>query len=408
MPTGKPTPISPLISDIGDSRDDASKISGATSAIRWVLAVVSALLLVASLLLVANTIRLSIYARRREVEVMRLVGATNWFIRWPFMVEGLVCGLVGAGIAIGFLFARQALIVDPLANNFNLISSGHTIAVRQSRARPAGRGDGCFRDGQRPDAASLPEDLSPRWALLMRGACLAIAVLVVGIVVGGQVGAIRDAVDDVFGNQSQDATAQAIDVIHDDYFHTVDDADSRTPRSARSSTTSRSATTTASPTTSPRPSTTASSRDRGLSGVGIAVTRSPAGCAWRPSTSDTPAREAGIQAGEVITAVNGESIAGKDADTVDQPDRGPAGHQGDLDRREPRRHEPRRDPHPARGGRPQVSGRIEDVERPKLGYVRLPGSSPAPTASSARRSRSSTRRAPRAWCSTCAATAAAC
>ena len=124
---GQPTPISPLISDIGDSRDDASKISGATTAIRWVLGVVAGLLLVASLLLVANTIRLSIYARRREVEVMRLVGATNWFIRWPFMVEGLFCGLVGAAIAIGFLFVGKQVIVDPLANNFNLINSGHTI-----------------------------------------------------------------------------------------------------------------------------------------------------------------------------------------------------------------------------------------------------------------------------------------
>jgi cell division transport system permease protein len=124
---GKPTAISPLISDIGDSRDDAQKISGATSAIRWVLAVVAGLLLIASLLLVANTIRLSIYARRREVEVMRLVGATNWFIRWPFMVEGLVCGLLGAGIAIGFLFLGKTVIVDPLKNNFNLINSGDTI-----------------------------------------------------------------------------------------------------------------------------------------------------------------------------------------------------------------------------------------------------------------------------------------
>ena len=85
---------------------------------------ITALLLVASLLLVGNTIRLSIYARRREVEVMRLVGATNWFIRWPFMIEGLVCGLVGAGIAIGFLFLGKQVIVDPLANNFALISSG--------------------------------------------------------------------------------------------------------------------------------------------------------------------------------------------------------------------------------------------------------------------------------------------
>jgi cell division transport system permease protein len=124
---GQPTPISPLISDIGDSRDDASKISGATTAIRWVLAMVSGMLLIASLLLVGNTIRLSIYARRREVEVMRLVGATNWFIRWPFMVEGLVCGLVGGVIAIGLLFLGKQVIVDPLADNFNLINSGDTI-----------------------------------------------------------------------------------------------------------------------------------------------------------------------------------------------------------------------------------------------------------------------------------------
>jgi cell division transport system permease protein len=126
-PNGQPTPVSPLINDIGDSRDDASKISGATTAIRWVLGVVSGLLLIASLLLVGNTIRLSIYARRREVEVMRLVGATNWLIRWPFMVEGLVCGLLGALVAIGLLFVGKEVIVDPLADNFDLISSGGTI-----------------------------------------------------------------------------------------------------------------------------------------------------------------------------------------------------------------------------------------------------------------------------------------
>jgi cell division transport system permease protein len=130
-PNGAPAPISPIINDVNDSRDDATKISGATTAILWVLDVISALLLIASLLLVGNTIRLSIYARRREVEVMRLVGATNWFIRWPFMVEGLVCGLIGGAIAIAVLFVGKQVIVDPLANNFNLISSGHTIAFAQ-------------------------------------------------------------------------------------------------------------------------------------------------------------------------------------------------------------------------------------------------------------------------------------
>ncbi|HET8592613.1 MAG TPA: permease-like cell division protein FtsX [Solirubrobacterales bacterium] len=126
-PDGTPTPISPYIDQVNDSREDADKIEGATTAVRWVLGVIAALLLTASLLLVGNTIRLSIYARRREVEVMRLVGATNWFIRWPFMVEGLVCGLVGAVAAVGILFLGKELIVDPLANDIRLIDSGETI-----------------------------------------------------------------------------------------------------------------------------------------------------------------------------------------------------------------------------------------------------------------------------------------
>jgi cell division transport system permease protein len=124
---GQPSPISPLIGDIGESRDDAKTITTVSSAIRISLIVISILLAIVSLLLVANTIRLSIYARRREVEVMRLVGATNWFIRWPFMVEGLVCGLIGAVVAIGLLFLGKVVVLDPLKHSFQWIASGHTM-----------------------------------------------------------------------------------------------------------------------------------------------------------------------------------------------------------------------------------------------------------------------------------------
>ena len=64
-------------------------------------------LLIASTLLIANTIRLSIFSRRREIEVMKLVGATNWFVRGPFMLEGLICGLVGSLVAVLLLLPRQ-------------------------------------------------------------------------------------------------------------------------------------------------------------------------------------------------------------------------------------------------------------------------------------------------------------
>jgi len=121
---GKPTPISPAIDPpIGESREQANQIREVTGAVKIVLLVIATLLLVASLLLVANTIRLSIYARRREVEVMRLVGATNWFIRWPFMIEGVIVGLLGAGIAVGILLVGKVTIVDPLADDFALVDN---------------------------------------------------------------------------------------------------------------------------------------------------------------------------------------------------------------------------------------------------------------------------------------------
>lgn len=67
--------------------------------------VIAAVLLGAAALLILNTIRMAMFARRREIEVMKLVGATNWFIRVPFMLEGLVQGLIGAFLAIGALAA---------------------------------------------------------------------------------------------------------------------------------------------------------------------------------------------------------------------------------------------------------------------------------------------------------------
>ena len=72
------------------------------------------LLVIASTLLIANTIRLSIFARRREIEVMKLVGATNWFIRGPFMLEGLVCGFVGSLLAVILLVLGKTIALPSI------------------------------------------------------------------------------------------------------------------------------------------------------------------------------------------------------------------------------------------------------------------------------------------------------
>jgi cell division transport system permease protein len=78
----------------------------------WIVVLIAFIvLMVSSTLLVANTIRLSIFSRRREIEVMKLVGATNWFVRGPFMIEGLLCGLGGAVAAVILLALGRTLFM---------------------------------------------------------------------------------------------------------------------------------------------------------------------------------------------------------------------------------------------------------------------------------------------------------
>ncbi len=125
--SGSPQPISGAIEEVVTA-DQTEQIREVTGAVKILLAVIAVLLGVASLFLVGNTIRLSIYARRREVEVMRLVGATNWFIRWPFVIEGMVVGVFGALIAVGILFLGKVTIVDPLSEKFALVENLNTIA----------------------------------------------------------------------------------------------------------------------------------------------------------------------------------------------------------------------------------------------------------------------------------------
>lgn len=122
-------PISSIISNPFDRHQSAAKIEQVTSALKIVLTVITALLVLASLMLVGNTIRLSIYTRRREVEVMRLVGATRWFIRWPFMIEGVVVGFVGGALAILILWLGKITIVDPLSSKVSVLSAQSTSTL---------------------------------------------------------------------------------------------------------------------------------------------------------------------------------------------------------------------------------------------------------------------------------------
>jgi cell division transport system permease protein len=126
-PSGGRTVIDPAIDEVRNRQEDTNKILSATRVVKITMALLAVLLIVASVLLIANTIRLSLYARRREVEVMKLVGATDWFIRWPFVLEGVLVGALGGCLAILLLGVVKVALVDPLAKEFALIAAPNTI-----------------------------------------------------------------------------------------------------------------------------------------------------------------------------------------------------------------------------------------------------------------------------------------
>jgi cell division transport system permease protein len=126
--SGARTAIDPAIGTVKNRKDETTKILTATRVVKLAMGSLAILLIVASLLLTPNTVLLSFFSRRREVEVMKLVGATDWFIRWPFVIEGVVLGTLGGGLAIALLLVGKLALLDPLASDFALIAAPRTVS----------------------------------------------------------------------------------------------------------------------------------------------------------------------------------------------------------------------------------------------------------------------------------------
>ncbi|HXL43672.1 MAG TPA: permease-like cell division protein FtsX [Gaiellaceae bacterium] len=116
-------PLPAGVDKVDYAEKKTQRILAVTNVIKYIFLLGSLILLAASTILIANTIRLSIFSRRREVEVMKLVGASNWFIRGPFMLEGVICGLIGA---------LAAVVLLVLAKEFALpVIEGHSSTFRE-------------------------------------------------------------------------------------------------------------------------------------------------------------------------------------------------------------------------------------------------------------------------------------
>ena len=118
----------PNVYDVKAATDVIREIKGLTTFVNNGLTVFAVFLLVASSLLILNTIRTAMFARRREIEVMKLVGATNWFIRIPFMLEGLIQGVIGGLLAVGSVFVFRNLI-DSLQSRADSLKLLRTFSI---------------------------------------------------------------------------------------------------------------------------------------------------------------------------------------------------------------------------------------------------------------------------------------
>jgi cell division transport system permease protein len=130
--TGKQTCTQPGVESIHDFTDLLNKLTTITNILRLGILAIAVVMLASAVALIANTLRMGMFARRKEIGIMRLVGATNWRIRVPFLIEGLVESLLGASAAVLGLFLVKVTVFDRLRTQIQwapIIRNSDVIAI---------------------------------------------------------------------------------------------------------------------------------------------------------------------------------------------------------------------------------------------------------------------------------------
>lgn len=104
------------------NEDLVNQISKITRGVKWVGGVALLIMIPICLFLIGNTIKLAVYARKREINIMKFVGATDWFIRWPFIIEGVIIGVIGSLVASGLLYYVYKAVYNKLTDIIMLLN----------------------------------------------------------------------------------------------------------------------------------------------------------------------------------------------------------------------------------------------------------------------------------------------
>ncbi len=111
----------PHVATVDYGREEAQKLLRLNQIIHWVGLVILAMLLASTLLIISNTIRLTVFARRKEIDIMQLVGAADWFIRWPFILEGVSQGMIGAALAATLIDVSYRIVVPQIYKSITFL-----------------------------------------------------------------------------------------------------------------------------------------------------------------------------------------------------------------------------------------------------------------------------------------------
>lgn len=112
------------IYSVQENSDLATRLENVRSAVTYVSIGIIILLFIVSVFIIANTVKITMFSRKLEISIMKAVGATNWFIRWPFLIEGLTLGLISAVVSFGVLYLLYFLISDSLLAIFGILGNG--------------------------------------------------------------------------------------------------------------------------------------------------------------------------------------------------------------------------------------------------------------------------------------------
>ena len=127
-----------LIDEVRSSNQTIEALINIANGVRVATIVIFALLLIMAVTIISNTIKLSVHARRKEISIMKYVGATNGFIKWPFVVEGMVIGVFSAGTTLVILAGLYDLVIQKIGASTVLKSMGITLMNFQEMATSLG------------------------------------------------------------------------------------------------------------------------------------------------------------------------------------------------------------------------------------------------------------------------------